>query len=319
MSPSRVAAGRRRAARVFIALAAASACIGAVVAYAATRPNGVQQGLGEQRAVQQPSGSDPGGPVGKDVPPSLERLLRPRLIEVPPETTTASEVQFRFHVQPRTPPPASPPPADPAQPAPVETSSRRFQCRVDGEKWSDCRSPYGLTDLAPGSHHFVVRALNREERTGEPAAFDWRQTTVPALAAQEVAAPPAPAAPAPSEAVEPQRFSVEALRDPADLYPGLAPLPIPVRVTNPNDVAIEVTALTAAIGEAPATCTAENFELTPAALSPDAPLVVPANGSADLPSAGLQAPAIRMLNLPVEQDACRGVEIPLVFSGEAQG
>ena len=69
----------------------------------------------------------------------------------------------------------------------------------------------------------------------------------------------------------------------------------------------------------PPECSAANFELTPAGLSAEAPLVVPANSTAELPADGLEAPAIRMLELPVEQDACRGAEIPLVLSGEAQG
>ena len=315
MSPGRFAAGRRRAARALIALAAASALIGAVVTYAATRPTGKQGGLGEGRAVQQPSGSTPGSQGGKGAVPSRkERLLVPRLIEAPPETTAASDVQFRFHVQPRKPPPAAPTPpvAEPGGP-PIETSSRHFQCRVDGETWSDCQSPYQLTDLSLGSHHFAVRVFNREERAGEPVAVDWRQT-VPALAPQHVAALPAQ-----DEEVEPKQFTIAALHNPEDLYPGLAPTPIPLEVTNPNDVAIEVTAISAAVGEAPAQCSAENFALTPAGLSPEAPLVVPANSTAELPADGLEAPAIRMLNLPIEQDACRGAEIPLVFSGEAQG
>ena len=194
------------------------------------------------------------------------------------------------------------------------TSSRRFQCRLDGGEWSDCRSPYRLTSLAPGSHRFAVRVFNREGRVGEPAIADWRQI-VP-----DTPAPPGPATPlAEAPAFEPQQFSILALRDPENLYPGLAPTPIPVRVTNPNDVPIEVTAISVAVGEAPAECSAANFELTPAGLSPQAPLLVPANGSAELPSGELEAPAIRMLDLPFEQDACRGAEIPLVFDGEAHG
>ena len=317
MSPSRLAAGRRRAARALIALAAASACIGAVVAYAATRPSGEHQGLGEGRAVQQPSGSAPGDQGEKGVPPlRRERLLRPRLIEAPPEATAASDIQFRFNVQPRKPPAPTPPPAErgqPGEPA-VETSSRHFQCRVDGEAWSDCQSPYRLTDLEPGSHHFAVRVFNREERVGEPTAVDWRQTVPVTIAPQQVAAPSAP-----DHEVKPQQFTIVALHNPEDLYPGLAPTPIPVSVTNPNDVPIEVTAISAAVSEAPPECSAENFELTPAGVSAAAPLVVPAEGTVELPSGGLEAPSIRMLDLPVEQDACRGAEIPLVFSGEAQG
>ncbi len=195
----------------------------------------------------------------------------------------------------------------------VDTSSRRFQCRVDGETWSDCQSPYRLTDLAPGSHHFAVRVFNREDRAGEPVDFDWRQMA-PTVAPQKVAAPPAQ-----DEEAEPMQFTIVSLRNPQDLYPGLAPTPIPVQVVNPNDAPIEVTAITAAIDDPPDTCGAENFEFTAAGVSPEAPLVVPANSSAELPGDGLEAPAIQMLDLPVEQDACRGTEIPLVFSGEAHG
>ena len=46
---------------------------------------------------------------------------------------------------------------------------------------------------------------------------------------------------------------------------------------------------------------------------------MPAEGSASLPSATVSAPAIAMLNLPVNQDPCQGAEIPLDFVGEAQG
>ena len=316
MSPSRIAAGRRRAARVLLALAVATACIGAAVAYAATRPDGhVEQGLGEMRVVLESTASKPDGPGGKDLPAAKERLLRVRLIEAPQESTAASDVQFRFHVQPRRSAVAAAP-AEPGQPAPVETSSRRFQCRLDGEDWSECESPYALTGLGAGSHRLAVRVFNREGRAGEPATFDWQQTAVTPAA---VASAQAAATLAGGEEVEPRRFSIAALRDPEGLYPGLAPTPIPVRVENPNDVAIEVTAITVAIDAPPASCGAENFEFTPAGLSPESPLVVPANGSAELPSAGLQAPAIQMLDLPVEQDACRGAEIPLVFGGEAHG
>ena len=115
------------------------------------------------------------------------------------------------------------------------------------------------------------------------------------------------------------QFSVAALQDPEDLYPGLPATAIPVRVTNPNDVAIEVTEIAVAVGAAPANCAAENFALTAAGASPENPLAVPAESTVDLPTASVEAPTIRMLDLPVEQDACRGARIPLVFSGEARG
>jgi hypothetical protein len=288
--------------------------MGAVVAYAATRPSGEHRGLVEHHAVKQPTGSPGNGPGGNGAPPRRERLLTPQLIETPPATTAVSDPQFRFNVPPRTPgtPSSTAKPSQPGQ-APTE-STRRFQCRVDGENWDGCQSPYRLNGLAPGSHRIVVRVFNREERAGEPVDFEWQQTAAAA------GAPPASAKPvARPEPGPPEQFSIVALQNPEDLYPGLAPTPIPIRVGNPNDVAIEVTEIAAAVGEAPADCAAENFELIPAAVSPEAPLTVPAEGSVDLPVAGPEAPAIQMLDLPVEQDACRGAEIPLVFSGQAHG
>src|SRR5262245_19192429 len=106
MFPSRSATGRRRVARVIVAMAAATACLGAVVAYAATRPAGGQGGLGEKRAVQPPTaasgqGQDKGqkesGTTAPPPPSRRERLLRPVLLETPPQATADTDVQLRFH------------------------------------------------------------------------------------------------------------------------------------------------------------------------------------------------------------------------------
>jgi hypothetical protein len=293
MSPFSNAGGRWRAARVLVAMAAAMACLGAAVAYAATRPAG-----GHRQARQ---------------PQSSERLWTPELIEAPAETTSASEPQFRFHVKPRK--PSTQPSTGGPEAAEPETPTRRFQCRVDGGDWIGCRSPYRLSGLAPGSHRFAVRVFNRENRVGEPVAVSWQQITVPVSDPPPLPAPPEPAEPV----APPKQFSIAALAEPENLYPGFPPTAIPVRITNPNSVPIEVTALSVAIGEAPATCAAENFELTPAGASPTEPVQVPAGGSVDLPTATVEAPSIRMLNLPVDQDACQELQVPLVFSGEAQG
>jgi len=319
MSPSRSATGRRRVARVLIALAAATACLGAVVAYAASRPSGDQGGLGGKRAVQPPtaaSGQGPGtgqkesGTTAPRPPSRRERLLRPVLLETPPQATADADVQLRFHVPPRK--PAGPAPTSPG-PAPApETSTRRFQCRLDESEWSDCTSPLLLTGLTVRSHRFVVRVFNREGRVGETTETSWQQTQPPAT-------PPPSKMEAKHPAPEPQEFSIAALEAPEDLYPGLPPRPIPVRISNPNSVAIEVTALRAAIEGAPADCAADNFQLQPSSASPAEPVSVPPESSVDLPTATIAAPTIEMLDLPVEQDACRGAEIPLVFSGEAQG
>ncbi len=304
MSPS-TAVGRRRAARAIIALAAVTACLGAVVAYAATRSGGGKHGNG-------------GGKVTKAR--HRERLLTPQLLETPPMSSSEDEPQFRFNVPPREPPEQSPEGGAGTEPATARRGSTRdFECRVDRDEWSACSSPYRPAALGPGSHRFAVRVYNREERVGETVDYSWQQ-----IAATQAEAPqqptPTPPPPAPvEEPVPPKGFTIEALEEPEGLYPGLPPHPIPVRIGNPNPVPIEITSLTVAIGVAPDACAAENFELTPAGVSPEAPLTVPAEGSVDLPAAEVAAPSIQMLNLPVNQDACQELPIPLVFGGEAHG
>ena len=134
-------------------------------------------------------------------------------------------------------------------------------------------------------------------------SYSWQQ-----------APPPSPAAQG-----DPKPFAIGAAGELEDLYPGFPPQPVPLLITNPNGVPIEVTSVTVAIAADPPDCPAENFELTQASVSPTAPLTVPANGSVILPTVSASAPTISMLNLAVNQDACRGFEVPLAFSGEAHG
>jgi hypothetical protein len=295
MSPGRIAVGQRRAVRAILALTAVSACLGAV-AYAATRPERAAVGLGGRQPLAVGAQHGAGAPQASREEP----LLRARFLEVPEATSTVTEPQFRFHVPPRaqreTPPPAS----SGSEPA---TSKRRFQCRLDGGDWVGCSSPYVLRNLMAGSHTFATRAFNRTDRPGPAVSYSWQQASRPAPAVDGGSMP----------------FAIEAAGELEDLFPGFPPQPVPLLITNPNAVAIEVTSITVAITADPPGCPAENFDLSPAGVSPTAPLTVPANASVSLPTVNAAAPAITMLNLPVNQDACRGVRVPLAFSGEAHG
>jgi len=112
--------------------------------------------------------------------------------------------------------------------------------------------------------------------------------------------------------IEPRVSSLEAL------MPGAPAQPLPVLVGNPNPVPIEVTALTVAVAPDPPGCPGNpNFAITPSGLTPAAPLGVPAGGSAELPAAA--APTLALRELPVDQNACEGATVHLVFSGEARG
>jgi hypothetical protein len=297
MSPSRIAAGHGRAVKAIVALAAASACLGAV-AYAATRAARPVADLGGNQVVSVGTEHGAGGPRATGEEP----LLRPRFIEVPDPTSTASEAQFRFHVPPRAQRPLPSLPGPPGEPKPP----RPFQCRLDDRDWRSCGSPYRLGALAPGGHVLAVRAFNREDRPGPAISYSWRQTNPSPQIEQ-------------AEQVDSKPFAIELREELEDLYPGYPPQPVPVLIANPNSAPIEVTSLTVAIAGDSPDCPAENFVLTPSSVSPAAPLTVPADSSVSLPTATASAPTIGMLNLPVNQDACRGAEVPLAFDGEAHG
>jgi hypothetical protein len=287
-------AGSGRAVRVIISLATVSACLGAA-AYAATRPERTAAGL---------AASKPLGGAGHGVDASAgngrEALQRPELIEYPEAISAAPETQFRFHVPPRTPGPIIPQSAPPSgEPGP----RRRFQCRLDDGDWRACSSPDRLGDLLPGRHDFAVRAFNRAGRPGPAIGYSWRQVV----------------ATSGTEDGDPKHFSIELRGELGRLYPGDPAQPVPIRIANPNPVPIEVTSVTVAIASEPPNCPAANFLLTPSSASPTTPLTVPAHAAVGLPTPTISAPAIAMLNLAINQDPCRGVDVPLVFDGEAHG
>jgi hypothetical protein len=295
MSPRRIAAGRARAVKAILVLAAASACLGAV-AYAAIRAEGPAAGLAEGRPLGASSQHGAGARQGRgeEAPP------RPRFIERPEAVSSLAEPQFRFHVPPRT---QRPRPQLPGEPSGEPAPTRRFQCRLDDGGWRDCSSPHRLGGLAPGDHAFAVRAFNRADRPGPALHYAWRQVEPPRRQEQADAKP----------------FSIKLQGELEHLHPGYPAQQLPVLIANPNSVPIEVTGLTVGVAGDPPACSAENFELTPSSVSPAAPLTVPAGGTVRLPTATVSAPSIRMLNLPVDQDACQGTEIPLAFGGEARG
>jgi hypothetical protein len=105
-----------------------------------------------------------------------------------------------------------------------------------------------------------------------------------------------------------------------DLYPGAPPVALPLRLVNPNSVPIAVTKLTVSVRRSPAGCSSSrNLELIPSSASSTRPLRIRARGSVRVPGQHIDAPAIRLRNLPVNQDACRHARLPLLFTGSARG
>lgn len=172
----------------------------------------------------------------------------------------------------------------------------KFECQLDGKKWARCSDPARYKGLAAGAHSFSVRAVHARKRS-RATSFRW-------------------------SLFEPKSFSIEprVTGIPA-LFPGAGAVQLPVRIVNPNPVPIFVTSLGVSVSADPSPgCEGSvNFEALPSNASTAAPVQVPANSSVDLPSAAASAPAIALRELPFNQNACQGAQVPLAFSGEAHG
>jgi len=243
-------------------------------------------------AATWPDRDRPRGEKGQQGRNRGERPPRPRFIEVPPAGGVNPDTQFRFHV--------APPPQAPGRPAPGASAQatprwRQFQCRLDGGDWEKCSSPRRLVGLDPGEHAFAVRALNRRGLVGLAAHYRWAQ-------------------------LKPMPFTIELLGTLEQLMPGDPPQQLPVRIGNPNPVAIEVIDLTVAVApDAPGCAGDPNFAVTPSSLSAATPLSVPAGGNVSLPTSAATAPTLALRELPFDQNACQGTAVQLHFSGEARG
>ncbi len=239
--------------------------------------------------------------------PHATRPLQPR-ITAHPDPQASATAGFDWAQPPR--------PAAKANPG----HSLGFQCRLDDGGWTACQAPFELHRLGTGRHRFRVRATNEAGRSGPAAVWSWlvrRDRRGPVKPAPSPG--PAPASPAEPAGEEGAPFSIEQTSPPGDLFPGAPAQPLALRLTNPGTAPIAVTALEASLAVQPVGCTAGSFLLIPSNASPARPLAIPAEASVDLPAQGISPPAIAMLDLPLSQDACQGVELQLRYSGRAEG
>lgn len=176
-------------------------------------------------------------------------------------------------------------------------SHASFRCKLDGRRWRRCASPIHYGRLRIGKHHFYVyvHANDQFNVRSHVARLDWNVVTQ----------------------VGGESFSISAGVI-GSLYPGAAPLSIPLTLSNPNGVSIYVTSLTVAVTHSPAGCNSStNVSLAQSNASSTSPVLIQANNSVTLPAQGVAAPTIRLLDLPVNQDACRNATFPLGFTGSA--
>jgi hypothetical protein len=112
---------------------------------------------------------------------------------------------------------------------------------------------------------------------------------------------------------------------PSPLEPG-APQPIDVVIANPNPVPLTVEKLTVAIGSLAAPlatralpCTQGEFALQQ--YSGALPLTIPSRSSRSLRELGIATgewPEISLLELPANQDGCKGASLGLAFAAQAR-
>jgi hypothetical protein len=221
-------------------------------------------------------------------------------------TSPGSQAGARFTID-TTPPPA---PAIVSKPDATTTArsatfvfgdaehGARLLCRRDGARFNSCASPQSYASLSLGAHRFEVEAIDAVGNTSSPAGYSW-------TIAKTVETSGKP-------------FTVTGNAS-GPLAPGVSRA-LAVTVTNPNNVSIEVTALTVGVaaGSSKAACDGPaNLALTQPNVSSANPLVVAANASAALPTGTVGAPSVLMRDLPVNQDACKNATFTFTYSGSA--
>jgi hypothetical protein len=219
---------------------------------------------------------------------------------------TSDAIAFSWKIERRPPTPTfSQTPPNPSE-SPVATFAwashpateiDHYQCREDDGHWFTCTSPltYSVPTGKDAEHHFRVRAVDGAGDLSSEAEYRWKIKTQ-------------------GKGVS---FKISGGAS-GGLYPGAPARQLALTLTNPNNVAIYVTALTVSVTSSPAGCpAASNLVLSQASASSATPVQVPAGGSVTLPAQGVSAPAIQLLDLPVNQDACKSAGFGLTYVGSA--
>jgi hypothetical protein len=169
-----------------------------------------------------------------------------------------------------------------------------YVCALDGAPLSSCASSgITYTHLTEGEHCFAVVALDAAENASAPTTFCWTINGLDFFVS--------------GSALQP-------------LFPGAAPQPLNLVISNPNGYPIRVTGITVAVQPETlnGSCsTSANFD-SPHGLLQSA--IIPGHSTRSLSDVGVAAadrPQIRMVETHVNQDACKGVTIHLSYSGSA--
>lgn len=181
-----------------------------------------------------------------------------------------------------------------------------FRCSLDGGRFTPCQSGVIYNALGSGRHAFALVAVDRHGRRSRLArgntaasAPSWAWTVVPA-----------------------QSLNIVGDLD-GGLYPGAAPSPIDLTLSNPHRYVLQVRTASVTIERIQAPHSTPSLPCTPSDFAVNgyqgtgfrAP-----SGSSTLQRDRVpvsQWPAIRMVNRPHDQDGCMGATVVLAYHGLA--
>ncbi|HZQ64620.1 MAG TPA: hypothetical protein VFA66_05290 [Gaiellaceae bacterium] len=171
-----------------------------------------------------------------------------------------------------------------------------FRCSLDGNAYRGCRRSQRYRRLAPTSHSFCVRAVDRAGNESSPECLGW------------------------TVGGETVGFSVSGAPLPGVLlYPGGPAVPVNLVFTNPSGFPITIQQVRVSVqGTSASGCGSSGF-LVSSQLA--ATPTVPGDATASLQDLGVPLvdwPQLRMVDRG-NQDACKGATVALAYSGTATG
>jgi hypothetical protein len=224
-----------------------------------------------------------------DEPEDGQRAPRPTIVAKPFKRTWRTHARFAFS---------------------DSRPGMHFQCSLDRSRFRSCISPTRYRGpLADGKHTFRVRALGSCRRYAPSRAASYTWSVYRRRRPRRIPVVPQHAG---------KSFSIGAVGMAGPLYPGAAPQTIGITLNNPTGVSMFVTSLSVTVSSGPIGCdSARNIGLLQSDVSSLAPVEIRAHGSVMLPAQGRSAPTIRLVNLPVNQEACQSAHFQLSFTGSA--
>jgi hypothetical protein len=184
------------------------------------------------------------------------------------------------------------------------TDAASYQCSLENGAWTTCSTPFKMVIETGnyGLHQFAVRSVDAAGNDSTSTAYTFKYEKK-----------------LPDSGLP---FTITGQVDPMVI--GVWQ-PIRLTISNPNSVKIYVRELNVSVsGDSQACPSATNLEFEGSNVSPTNLLEVPpaVNGvpgtrTLSVSSGQVSAPRMRLMNLPVNQDVCKGVSFGLSFSGTA--